>query len=83
MNPHAERFVRSIKQECLSRLIILGEEHLRSAARDFSKFYHSERPHQGLGNELIVPAVANAVVGPVVCRERQGGLLKQYYREAA
>jgi putative transposase len=83
LNPYAERFVRSIKEECLNRLVILGQDHLRSAARDFVEHYHRERPHQGLDNKLIVPAADNAHAGPVVCRERQGGLLKHYYREAA
>jgi putative transposase len=83
LNSYAERFVRTIKGECLSRLIILGQEHLRSAARDFVEHYQRERPHQGLGNELILHAVDNAVAGPVLCRERQGGLLKHYYRAAA
>ena len=83
LNPYAERFVRSIIEECLNRLIILGDKHLRSAAGDFVEHYHLERPHQGLGNELITPAVATADTGSIVRRERQGGLLKHYYREAA
>jgi putative transposase len=52
-NPHAERFVRSVKEECLDRMIPLGERHLRRALTDFVVHYHRERNHQGLGNELI------------------------------
>jgi transposase InsO family protein len=52
-NAHAERFVRSIKEECLDQMIPLGERHLRRALTDFVIHYHRERNHQGLGNELI------------------------------
>jgi putative transposase len=52
-NAYAERFVRSIKEECLDRLILLGERHLRRALAEFVAHYHAERNHQGLGNELI------------------------------
>ncbi len=83
LNSYAERFVRSIREECLSRLIILGEKHLRSATFDFVEHYHVERPHQGLGNEPITLVVGNPGTGPIACRERQGGLLKHYYCEAA
>jgi putative transposase len=85
LNAHAERFVLSIKSECLSRMVPLGEEHLRRAVREYVAHYHSERHHQGLGNRLIAPANTDAVVGtgPVRRRERLGGLLSFYYREAA
>jgi hypothetical protein len=73
LNPYAERFVRSIKEECLNKLILLGGGHLRSAVREFVGHYHIERPHQGLGNELITPANNNAEpIGTVQCRERLG-----------
>ncbi|MFH0900668.1 MAG: integrase core domain-containing protein, partial [Pseudomonadota bacterium] len=84
LNAFAERFVLSIKSECLDRLILLGEGHLRTAVREYLVHYHEERNHQGLGNELIValqqPANTNA---PVEHRERLGGILKYYYRQAA
>ena len=85
LNGYAERFVLSIKSECLSRMVPLGEEHLRRAVREYVAHYHSERHHQGLGNRLIAPANTDAVVGtgPVRRRERLGGLLNFYYREAA
>ena len=85
LNAHAERFVLSVKSECLSRMVPLGEEHLRRAVREYVAHYHSERHHQGLGNRLIAPANTDAVVGtgPVRRRERLGGLLNFYYREAA
>ena len=52
-NAHAERFVRSIKEECLNRVIPLGEGHFRRTLAEFVAHYHRERNHQGLGNELI------------------------------
>ena len=84
LNAFAERFVLSAKSECLDKIVPLGERHLRAALRDFVEHYHRERPHQGLGNQLI-QAVSPHVVGtgPVRCRERLGGTLKFYYREAA
>ena len=84
LNAYAERFVRSIKSECLSRMIPLGENHLRSSVHAFVAHYHLERNHQGLDNELVSPArEAPASDGPIRCRERLGGTLRYYYREAA
>jgi len=82
--PHALRFVRSIKEECLSRMIVLGENHLRRAVTAYALHYHTERNHQRLGSELVMRSETTATAtGPVKCHERLGGLLKYYYREAA
>ena len=83
LNAYAERFVLSAKSECLERIVPLGEGHLRAAVRKFVGHYHEERPHQGLGNELIAPQAKGIGTGPLKCRERLGGVLKFYYREAA
>jgi putative transposase len=83
LNAYAERFVLSAKSECLERIVPLGEEHLRAAVREFVDHYHEERPHQGLDNELIAPQAKVIGTGPLKCRERLGGVLKFYYREAA
>jgi transposase InsO family protein len=83
LNAFAERFVGSIKSECLDRIVPLGEQHLRAAVRAFVDHYHEERPHQGLGNEFIAPTTAQCGPGSLRCRERLGGVLKFYYREAA
>ena len=80
-NTYAERFVRSIKRECLSRMILFGEGHLRRAVDEFLAHYNHERDHQGLGNELI-KGRERAGQGSIECTERLGGLLK-YYRRAA
>jgi len=77
LSPHAERFVRSIKSECLERVIFFGERQLRHAVTEFMAHYHEERNHQGLGNELITPKEGvGATKGEVRCRERLGGLLR-------
>ena len=83
VNACAERFVGSAKSECLERIVPLGERHLRAAVRAFVQHDHEERPHQGLGNELIAPKTTSIGTGPVTCRARLGGVLKFYYREAA
>ena len=80
-NAHAERFVLSIKSECLGRLILFGERHLQRAIRQYLEHYRRERNHQGIGNELIESADL-AGVGDVRCRERLGGLLNYYHRAA-
>lgn len=84
LNAYAERFVLSIKSECLWKIIPLGEGHLRRAVAEFVAHYHIERNHQGLENRLIVaPAEPANGNGPVVRRERLGGVLSFYYRRAA
>jgi len=83
-NAHAERFVLTAKSECLSRIVPLSEAHLRRSLAAFVEHYHRERFHQGLGGELIgADESAGGAEGAVVCRERLGGLLRFYYREAA
>jgi len=74
--------VRSIKEECLDRLIPLGERHLRRALTEFVAHYHRERNHQGLGNELIEDAREQPRTGPVRRRQCLGGVLNYYYRAA-
>lgn len=84
LNAHAERFVRSIKESCLERLILFGESSLRTAVQNFVIHYHLERNHQGLGNRLIKPEADHLTnTGAVQRRERLGGMLKYYYRAAA
>ena len=84
LNAYAERFVRSIKSECLSRMIPLGENHLRASIRAFVAHYHLERNHQGLDNELICSAQDSlGSDGRIRCRERLRGTLRYYYRDAA
>jgi transposase InsO family protein len=76
LNAFAERFVRTIKESCLDRLILIGEASLRRAIREFVAHYHGERNHQGLQNQLIICPGAHRRDGTIACRERLGGLLK-------
>ncbi len=82
MNAYAERFVRSIKSECLDQMIFLGRESLVRAIAEYASHYHEERSHQGIGNEMISGAAPQRE-GNVEVKERLGGLLKYYYRQAA
>ena len=83
LNAYAERFVLSIKSECLDKIVPLGELHLRRTVSEFVEHYHLERNHQGLENHLITkqttPANDNSTV---IRRERLGGILSYYYRMA-
>jgi putative transposase len=83
LNAYAERFVRSIKEDCLDRMIFFGEDHLRLAVREYLAHYHTERNHQGLKNALIMPMARGNVTGKVECRQRLGGTLSYYFRNAA
>jgi transposase InsO family protein len=84
LNAFAERWVRSVKQECLSKLILFGERSLRRALSEYVEHYHAERNHQGKSNVLLFPRVTKACRGgPAQCRERLGGLLRYYHQEAA
>ncbi len=82
MNAHAERFVRSIKSECLDQMIFLGRESLVRAIAEYAAHYHDERSHQGIGNVLISRTETQGE-GVVETRARLGGLLKCYHRRAA
>ena len=83
LNAFAERFVRTIKAECLDRMILVGEGSLRRAVAQFCEHYHRERNHQGLENRIIEPDFSSGGEGEVQCRQRLGGLLRYYYRDAA
>ncbi len=84
LNAYAERFVRSIKSECLAQIIPLSEHHLRKAVKEYTEHYHFERNHQGLDNQLIEKPIGEPNMGDAVdCRERLGGVLNYYHRRAA
>src|SRR5256712_4521899 len=84
LNAHCERFIRSIKEEALAQIVMLGEHALYYAIQQYLAHYHTERNHQGLDNQLIAPEpVVGGQMGEVRRRERLGGVLSYYYREAA
>ena len=79
-SPFVERFIKSIQSECLDRMMIFGEAHLRYCITEYISHYHTERAHQGIDNTIIEPPPQGT--GKIVCQERLGGLLK-FYRRAA
>jgi hypothetical protein len=85
LNAFAERWVQSVKTEALSRMILFGERSLRHVLSEYVAHHHTERPHQGKGNVILFPSAqadANRD-SPIECRERLGGLLRYYHRQAA
>jgi transposase InsO family protein len=85
LNAYAERWVRSVKEECLARIILFGEASLRHVLTQYVAHVHHKRNHQGKGNVLLLLMVNQDLerAGPLQCRERLGGLLKYYTCEAA
>jgi putative transposase len=85
-NPHVERFVETIKYECLNHFVLFGERHLRRVIQEFMAHYQRERFHQGLGGQLVVRPLSSTIEeharGKVARRSRLGGILNFYYREA-
>ena len=85
LNAHLERWNRSVKEECLSKMILFGEASLQDVLSNYVQHYHGERNHQGKGNIILFPAAADRIgesAGEIRTRQRLGGLLKFYYREA-
>jgi putative transposase len=81
-NAYAERWVRSIRHECLDKLIILDEAHLWRVLRDYTAYYNTRRPHQGLQQQSPIPRTASDQTGRVYCRDVLGGIIHDYYRAA-
>ena len=84
LNAYAERWVRSVKEECLSKIILFGERSLRRALSEYAAHYHAERNHQGKSNVLLFRRVTETRRDEhVQCHERLGGLLRYYHQEVA
>ncbi|MGK0188982.1 MAG: putative transposase [Verrucomicrobiales bacterium] len=84
LNSYIERYMRSMKSECLDKMIFFGRQSLERALLEFVTHYHGERNHQGLETRIIDPGdEVGRVDGDVRCRERLGGMLQYYHREAA
>ena len=85
LNAFTERWVRPVKEDCLSKLILFGEASLRRVLRGYLIHYHAERNHQGKNNVILFPysLSTESSEGSIECRERLGGVLKYYYRNAA
>ncbi len=84
LNAYAERFVRSIKEECLSRMIFINSRQLSWVIDQYLEHYHTERNHQGLDNQIIEPDESvGEIAGKIHCNHRLGGMLQYHYRKAA
>ena len=86
LNAYCERWIRSVKNELLSKMILFGESSLRHCLEHYASHFHAERNHQGKGNVILFPAPEDRIgerAGDIQTRERLGGLLKFYYRDAA
>ena len=83
-NAYAESFVRTIKRECIDKMIFFGERQIRHVVGEYVEHYNVERPHKGIEyRRPVEPPESPPEEGKVACRERLGGLLKSYYRQAA
>jgi transposase InsO family protein len=82
-NAVAERFVRTVRQECLDKLLILNQAHLRRVLAEYQTYYNQARPHQALAQRTPLPPMEATEQGPVCCRAVLGGILRDYYRAAA
>jgi transposase InsO family protein len=82
-NAFAERWVRSVRQECLDHVLIINERHLQRVLKDYIAYYNVERPHQGLAQQTPMPHPPNCLSGPIQRREVLGGIIHEYYRAAA
>jgi putative transposase len=86
-NSHAERFVRTVREECLNKFVIFGKSHLRHLLSEFEQHYNYERYHQGLGGKLVITKVNakndNGCDGEIKTQSRLGGILNFYHRDAA
>ena len=82
MNAHIERWIKSLKVECLDHFIPFGTKHLDHLIGEYVEHYHHERPHQGIGNKLIMPTAPPSSEGEIKYATRLGGLLRHYHRAA-
>ena len=82
-NAFAERWVRSVREECLDKLLIFGEGHLRRVLVEYTAYFNKARPHQGLEQRCPIPITTPVKTGPVKCRDVLGGVIHDYQREAA
>ena len=84
LNAYAERWVRKIKENCLDRMIQIGETSLRRVVGEYVEHYNTERAHQSLENKIIEPKFDEiSIQGEIACDSRLGGMLNYYYRKVA
>ena len=82
-NAYAERWIRSVRQECMVHILILNERHLRHVLTEYVAFYNASRPHQGINQQTPIPRIEPKGIGAIVRRDVLGGIVHDYYRRAA
>ena len=82
-NSFAERWIRSAREECLDKLLIINQAHLRRVMLEYIDFFNTARPHQGIDQQIPIPKINRKTTRPVRCRHVLGGILNDYYRDAA
>lgn len=82
-NAYAERWIRSVREECLNKLLIINQAHLRGVMGEFVTYHNTARPHQGIDQQIPATSTARIGAGPVHCRNVLGGIIHDYFREAA
>jgi putative transposase len=82
-NVYAERWIRSVREECLDKVLIINQAHLRHVMREYVAFFNTARPHQGIDQRIPIPPASRATSGPVRCRNVLGGIIHDYYLDAA
>jgi hypothetical protein len=81
-NAFAERWIRSVRQECLDKLIIINQVHLRRVMHEYVDYYNTARPHQGIQQQSPIPFKPQSK-GRICCRDILGGIIHDYYRDVA
>jgi putative transposase len=81
-NAFVERWIRSVREECLDKLLIINQTHLRRVMREYIEFFNTARPHQGIDQQIPTPKTIHETTGPVRCRTVLGGIIRDYYRDA-
>ena len=81
-NAYAERWVRTVREECLDHLLILNQTHLRRVLKTYTEYYNEARPHQGIGQRIPVPQELSPCTGTVKHRKVLGGIINDYYRSS-
>jgi hypothetical protein len=79
-NAYAERWVRTVREECLDHILILNDAHLKRVLLEFTDYYNGSRPHQGIEQRIPIPPRNQEIIGPVQKRKVLGGIINDYYR---
>lgn len=82
-NAYAERWVRTVREECFDKLIVVNEKHLKRVMNEYVTYYNTARPHQGIEQQIPIQPDISTESGPIRCRDVLGGIIHDYYRDTA